>query len=414
MRIKNIPQTSQLNNQKSIKKYNIVIIGAGASGLLASIFLAKQNHNITIYEKNNKVGKKLLATGNGRCNVTNENIHLNNFFSHSDIKKINPILENFNYKKCKYFFNKIGVEFVNNEIGRVYPMSQNSSSIVDSLEYEALENGVTINLNSKVENIDYDGQNYIINENKKYDKLIIATGSTAMPKLGGDTSGYTFAKQFQHTIINPFASLVQLVSDNKNLDLITGVKIDGVVENKQGDILFTKYGLSGSAILDISRDISYKLQHQKSVKVTIDILPTFSKNKLVEMLLHRAKTLENRDIYSWLDGIVNKKLSRFIIITAKIPTSIKTAKFLNRKDILKIVHTIKNLEFNITDTKGFETCEVCAGGVILDDINLNTMESKLQKNLYFIGEVLDVDGDCGGYNLHFAWASGYTLAQNLR
>lgn len=402
-----------MNNLKNTKKYNIAIIGAGASGLLASIFLTKKNHTVTIFEKNNKVGKKLLATGNGRCNVTNENISLNNFYSHSDIQQINPILENFNYKKCKNFFNSIGVEFVNNEIGRVYPMSQNSSSIVDSLEYEALNNNVKIELNSKIENISCDEQYYIIN-GKKYDKLIIATGSTAMPKLGGDKSGYDFAKQFHHSTIDPFASLVQLVSDNKNLEMISGVKIDGVVENKQGDILFTKYGLSGSAILDISRDISYKLQHQKSVKVTIDILPTFSKNKLVDMLLQRAKTLASRDIYVWLDGIVNKKLSRYIIIESKIPENIKFAKFLNRKDILKIVHTIKNLEFNITDTKGFETCEVCAGGVILDDINLHTMESKLQKNLYFIGEVLDVDGDCGGYNLHFAWASGYTLAQNLR
>jgi len=403
-----------LNNNKNKKQYNIAIIGAGASGLLASIFLAKQNHHVTIFEKNNKVGKKLLATGNGRCNVTNENISLNNFYSHSNITQIKPILENFNYKKCKEFFNTIGVEFVNNDVGRVYPMSQNSSSIVDSLEYEALQNGVIIHLNTNVENIEYNNHIYTLNGDKKFDKLIIATGSMAMPKLGGDMSGYNFAKQFHHHIIDPFASLVQLISDNKNLDMISGVKIDGVVENKQGDILFTNYGLSGSAILDISREISYKLQHEKSVRVTVDLLPTFSKNKLVDMLLHRAKTLENRDIYHWLDGIVNKKLSRYIIIASKIPDNIKSAKFLNRKDILKIVHTIKNLEFNIIDTTRFETRELCAGCVTLDDIILHTMESKLQKNLYFIGEVLDVDGDCGGYNLHFAWASGYTLAQNLR
>ena len=413
MKIKSTPQISQLNKSKNIPNYNIAIIGAGASGLITSIFLAKKNHKVTIYEKNNKVGKKLLATGNGRCNVTNENININNFYSHSNINQIKSILENFNYKKCKNFFNNIGVEFVNNEIGRVYPMSQNASSIVDSLEYEALNNGVSIHLNSKIENINYDGKYYILSGNQKYDKLIIATGSIAMPKLGGDSSGYSFAKQFKHNIVEPFASLVQLVSDNKNLDMITGVKIDGVVENKQGDILFTKYGLSGSAILDISREISYKLQHQKSVKVSIDILPTFSKNKLVDMLLQRAKTLANKDIYQWLDGIVNKKLSRYIITVSNIPNNIQSAKFLNRKDILKIAHTLKNLEFNIVDTKGFETCEVCAGGVTIDDINLHTMESKLQKNLYFVGEVLDIDGDCGGYNLHFAWASGYTLANNI-
>lgn len=413
MTIQHTRQTLQLNNHKQNKQYKIAIIGAGASGLLASIFLAKQNHQVTIYEKNNKVGKKLLATGNGRCNVTNENISLNNFYSHSNISQINSIIENFNYKKCKDFFHTIGVEFINNEIGRVYPMSQNSSSIVDSLEYEALQHGVTIHLNTKIDNIEYTNNSYTLNGDKKFNKLIMATGSTAMPKLGGSVSGYNFAKQFNHNIIKPFASLVQLISDNKNLDMISGVKIDGKIENKQGDILFTKYGLSGSVILDISREVSYKLQHQKSVRVTVDILPNFSKNKLIDMLLHRAKTLASRDIYHWLDGIVNKKLSRYIIIASKISHHIKSAKFLNRKDILKIVHILKNLEFNIIDTKGFETCEVCAGGVTIDDINLHTMESKLQKDLYFIGEILDVDGDCGGYNLHFAWASGYTLAQNL-
>jgi len=401
-----------LNNHTNKKKYTIAIIGGGASGLFTSILLAQKNHSVTIFEKNNRIGKKLLATGNGRCNVTNENIHINHFYSHSNTELIKPILENFNYKKCKNFFNSIGVEFVHNAIGRVYPMSQNSSSIVDSLEYEALNSGVVIELNSKIETIEYN-KKYILNKNKKFDKIIIATGSTAMPKLGGDSSGYHYAQQFHHTIIEPFASLVQLVSDTKNLEMISGVKINGTVENKQGDILFTKYGLSGSAILDISREISYTLQHQKSVKVTVDILPSFSKNKLIEILLKRSKILASKEISQWLDGIFNKKLSRYIILASKIPESIKSAKFLTRKDILKIVHTIKNLEFNIIDTKGFETCEVCAGGVVLDDINIHTMESKLQKDLYFIGEVLDVDGDCGGYNLHFAWASGYTLAQNL-
>lgn len=276
MKEKNIRPILPLNNSK---KYRIAIIGAGASGLFASILLAK-NHSVTLYEKNNKVGKKLLATGNGRCNVTNENISLNHFYSHSNIVQIKPLLEKFNYQKCKEFFQNIGVEFVHNEIGRVYPMSQNSSSIVDTLEYEALQNGVKIHLNTKVENIEYDNNSYTINKDKKFDKLIIATGSNAMPKLGGDMSGYDFAKQFHHNIIDPFASLVQLISDHKNLDIISGVKVDGAVENTQGDILFTKYGLSGSAILDVSREISYKLQHQKSVKVTLDILPSISKTNL--------------------------------------------------------------------------------------------------------------------------------------
>ncbi len=391
----------------------VAIIGAGASGLTSSIFLSQKNFDVTIYEKNNKVGKKLLATGNGRCNVTNENISLKNFYTHGDKSTIKQILNLFDYHKCKKLFSNIGVELTKGENGRMYPMSQNSSSVVDSLEYEALRNGVKINLNSEISTIKYINNTFILNDEYKFDKLIIATGSIAMPKLGSSNSGYIFAKQFNHKTIEPFASLVQLVSDNKNLDMISGVKIEGLVNNIKGDILFTKYGLSGSAILDISRDISYKLQNEKNTKVSVDILPSFSKDKLVEILSNRVKTLGHKDINLWLDGILNKKLARYIIQTSNIANNIKYAKFLNKKDILKIVHTIKNLQFNIVDTKGFETCEVCAGGVEIEQINLKTMESKLQKSLYFIGEVLDIDGDCGGYNLHWAWASAYTAANAI-
>ncbi len=405
---KSTQQTSQLNN-----KINIAIIGGGASGLLASIFLTKNNFNITIYEKNNKIGKKLLATGNGRCNITNTDISLNNFYTNSDKSFLKNILHSFDFYKCKQFFNNIGIEFTQGEKGRIYPMSQTASSIVDALEYTALQNGVKINLNSEIENINYKDNKFILNNKSQYDKLIIATGSVAMPKLGSNDSGYKFAKQFNHTLIEPFASLVQLVSDNKNLDMISGVKILGCVDNRQGDILFTKYGISGSAILDISRDISKKLQHQKNIKLTIDTMPTISKNKLVDMLTQRVKIIGDKDIYSWLDGLQNKKLTKYIMLNSNISSSIKYAKFLNRKDILKIVHTIKNLEFNIIDTKGFDSCEVCAGGVDLSQIDLKSMQSKKQKNLYFTGEVLDVDGDCGGYNLHWAWASGFICANSI-
>ena len=398
--------------QSQRSNHNIAIIGAGASGLITSIFLAKQNFNVTIYEKNNKVGKKLLATGNGRCNITNTTLSLNNYYSNSDIKLINKILHTFNFQKCKQFFNNIGIEFTEGENGRIYPMSQTSSSVVDALEYLALQNNVTINLNNEITNIDCINNNFII-DNHNYNKLIISTGSIAMPKLGSTDSGYKFAKQFKHDVLEPFPSLVQLISSNKNLDMISGVKIQGSVNNKTGDILFTKYGISGSTILEISREVSEKLNFTTTVKLTIDTIPYISKNKIIEILLQRVKILGDKDIYSWLDGILNKKLARYILENSHISNNIKYAKFLNRKEILKIVHTMKNLEFNIIDTKGFDSCEVCAGGIDLAQIDLNTMESRKQKNLFFTGEAIDVDGDCGGYNLHWAWASGYTCASGI-
>ena len=396
------------------RKTKIAIIGAGASGLFSSILLSSKGFEVTIFEKNNKVGKKLLATGNGRCNITNQNIQLANFYSNSDISLIQKNLDNFDYSYCKEMFNRMGIEFKNGQSTRMYPLSLSSSSVVDILEYESLKEGTKIELNSEITDIQYSKNQYILNQSQKFDKLIIASGSIAMPKLGSSESGYQFAKKFKHKIVPPIPSLVQLVSDKKNLDVVTGVKIEAVIDKKRGDFLFTKYGVSGSLILDISRRVSKELQSSKSTKIIVDTMPDFSYTQLVELLTKRKEHLKDKELNLWLDGIMNKKLAKFIILNSNIASHIKYAKFLSQNDIKKIVKTIKNLEFNIVDTKGFETCEVCAGGIKLSEIKLENMESKYQKDLYFIGEVLDVDGDCGGYNLHWAWSSSYTVATNMQ
>lgn len=394
---------------------SVAIIGAGASGLAASIFLASQNIKISIFEKNNKIGKKLLATGNGKCNVTNKNISLENFHtSYYEKKELKKLLHTFNFEKCKKFFSTLGVEFLYRENGRAYPMSSSSASIVDALIFKTEQLGINIILNTPVESINFESEKFIINKKEKFDFVILATGSIAMPKLGGTDSGYNLAETFKHTIIPPQPSLVQLVSNNKNLDIISGIKLTGTVKNHTGDILFTKYGISGSAILDISREIALDLQEKGSIKLTIDIAPEFSKEKLKSLLQQRIKTQGEKKISLWLDGIFHKKLSQYLIQEAKLSSNIEYGNQLGTKDINKLVHLIKALPFTITDTKGFDFCEVCSGGIDLYDINLNTMESKKQKRLYLIGEVLDIDGDCGGYNLHFAWASAYCVANSIK
>jgi predicted Rossmann fold flavoprotein len=239
-----------------------------------------------------------------------------------------------------------------------------------------------------------------------------------MKKLGASDSGYLLAKSLKHKITPILPSLVQLKSSNKNLDIITGVKIEGDIKlnNKKlqyGDFLFTKYGLSGSAILDISRQISFKVLEKKEISLTIDLLPQMDKNILINILSKELKKNPNKDLILWLNGLINKKLAKYIILNSKIPTNIKYIKFLSPTHIKKVVDMIKNLPFIIIDTQGFESCEVCAGGVDTKDINSKTMESKIQKGLYFIGEVLDVDGDCGGYNLHWAWGSGFLATQAI-
>jgi len=395
-------------------KTKIAIIGAGASGLFSAIILSSNGFDVTIFEKNNKIGKKLLATGNGKCNISNKDLSIKYF--HTNNKKnrnfIKNILNNFDHNSCKQFFKKIGIEFIYRENGRAYPMSQQASTVVDLLEFEALSNGVNIKLDSEIESIKYSDNKYVLNNNSEFSYLIISTGSIAMPKLGATPCGYNFAKQFGHNIIKPFSSLVQLISDNKNLDIITGVKVDAKVDNVYGDILFTKYGLSGSAILEISRKISAKLQNQNSHKITIDLLPNIASEDLHEILSSNIKKNKNQPLDLWLNIVINKKLAKYIISSVSLPKTIQYANDLNNDNISIIVKTIKHLPFSIVGTKGFDSCEVVAGGVDLDTINEN-LESTLQKNLYFIGEVVDVDGDCGGYNLQWAWASAYVCAINL-
>lgn len=390
----------------------IAIIGAGASGLITSIILASNGIKVIVYEENSKVGKKLYATGNGRCNITNKNISINNFYSFSN-GFIDYILDSFTFEDCKNFFSKLGLEFTINKQGRVYPLSLQSSSVVEILEEKAKSYGVEFKLNTKVDNIKYINNMFRLNNKYNYSNVIIATGSKAMFKTKDINKGYEFAKSFGHNIIEPFPSLVQLVSDDKNINIANGVKIDGIVDGVKGDILFTKYGLSGSAILDISRNISQKLTKQKNILVKIDTLPSLSYEEILNILLKNIKNNGAQDIYLWLNSIINKKLAKYIVIKSTIPQNIKYTNFLTPTHIKQIVKTIKELKINIVDTKGSANAEVLAGGVDLKDIDKKTMSSKNKDGLYFVGEVLDVDGDCGGYNLHWAWGSGYICANSI-
>jgi predicted Rossmann fold flavoprotein len=394
---------------------SVAIIGAGASGLLAATYLSRANIPVTLYEKNHKLAKKLLATGNGKCNITNHSITIHNYHSSSELHSFQSCIDKFDFLKCEQFFSSLGIPFTHNEQGRVYPLSLSAASIVDAFEFELKQNNAKTYLNTCVETIEFDQSKglFLLNEKDYYKYLIIATGSGAMKKLGSSTSGYEFAQKFGHDIIEPFPSLVQLECSNTNLDIVKGLKITAKVNNTVGDVLFTKYGLSGSAILDISRDISYKLQFEKNVNITLDIFPQYSKEKLLQILKKRQQQLGNRDIIFWLDGLLHKKLSHYIILHLKLNTKVACANDLSIKQLRSIVHCLKSLPFSVFDTHGFEHCEVAAGGINTTQIDAKTMESRKQKNLYFTGEVLDIDGDCGGYNLHFAWSSGYVASQNI-
>jgi predicted Rossmann fold flavoprotein len=401
----------------------IHIIGAGASGLISSIQLAKKGFDVVVFEKNHKAGRKLLATGNGRCNISNKDLSLQYFHSFTTNFPAYAISQ-FNHKKFIEFFNDIGLNFIEQN-NKIFPMSLQASSVVDILYEEAIQHNVKFVFDSFVQDIKYNNNQYeiLVNDKKYYScKLIIASGSGAMKKLGSSDSGYNIAQKFNHNIIKPFASLVQLISDDNLIHKLQGVKTFANIQlyinnkytkNRFGDILFTSYGVSGDGILAISKDVAFSHTQNKQTKLIVDILPNIEKNKLINILEKQKKVLNpNKKIEFLLESIINKKLIKFIYKKANI---IKThIKHLTKKDILNIVFCIKNITINIINTKGFEYAEVVAGGVDVKDIDNKTMQSKLQKELYFCGEVLDVDGTCGGYNLHWAFASGFVLAKNIK
>ena len=400
-------------------KKQIAIIGAGASGLVGAIVAARKGCKVSVYEKNNKIGKKILATGNGRCNVTNKNIVLSNYHGLNP-SFVNPSLNRFNSSTCKTFFEELGIELSEGQNGRLYPRSLQSSSIVELLGYECKRLGVEFFLESQVASIDKKGQKFSLHVNEKVvlvDKVLVATGGLAMPTLGSSDSGYRFAQKFGHSIVPTHASLAQLVC-KEDLKSISGVKVEGSIEvyedgqNKtmaNGDILFTNYGISGSAVLDVSRVACHALLLKRSLHVKIDLMPTYSKEQLKNLLKKRLKYANAKSVSLWLDGFINSKLAKFI----EKSLHVKNAEDLNNKELTKLVYALKNLTLHVNDTKGFKSAEVTAGGINTNEINPQTMESKLQKGLYFTGEVLDIDGDCGGYNLHWAWASGYSAAHSL-
>lgn len=394
-----------------------VIIGAGASGLIAAIEAAKRGLHVKVFDKNNKVGRKILATGNGRCNITNQTIMPEHYHSRQP-SFVKPVLHRFSTQTCVRYFRELGLEIREGERGRLYPMNFQSSTVVDILTHACLSLGVEFCLDTKVEKIERQGSKFSLHVNNTTDvcdACVVATGGMAMPKLGSCDSGYVFAKAFGHHIVSPFPSLVQLVCDDKAIHALSGVKIEGLVkvmvdkecvQEALGDILFTNYGISGSAILDISRVVASTLQTAKEVTIELDLMPTLSKEALENVLQKRLHFAGDKTLLLWLEGMMNKKLAPFIAKQASLG-SIEYASKIGIKEIKKIAYALKHCSVQINDTKGFESAEVTAGGIDVREINAESFESKLVKNLYFCGEVLDVDGDCGGFNLHFAWASGY-------
>lgn len=405
----------------------VVIIGAGASGLISSIFARKNKNDVTVLEKNEICGKKILMTGNGRCNFWNEDQNLVHYRS-NNFEKIEKILNKNNQIKILDFFKKIGIEpKIKN--GYYYPYSNQAVSIQQALILEAQKQGVKIRNKSNVIDVKKNKNEFEIflenGEKIKSDVVIIATGSKAVPKTGSDGLGYELCRKFNHSIIKPLPALVQLKTGGKFLKEWAGIRADvsiGLIENnkkiaeEKGEIQLTNYGISGICVFNLSGRVSRGLEENKKEKVQINFLKGLNIKTLDEFIIwldNRDEVMKNRTIYQLLEGVLNYKLVNVLLKLSKVRSQDKWKDIDNNLKIA-IAKNIVSLELDIIGTNSFEQCQVCSGGVPLCEINEYTMESKKENGLYIIGEVLDVDGDCGGYNLEWAWITGMVSGTNIQ
>ena len=377
----------------------IIIIGSGASGLAAGISLLRCGYDVTILERNNISGKKLLLTGAGRCNFFNSDQNIVHYHS-SDKDILAKIITSDNIHLVEDFITSLGI-VPKVKDGYYYPFANQAYNMKELLERTYLDLGGKIKYNYLVEKIEKKNSLFLVNDNISCDKLILATGSKAYKMTGSDGIGYQLAKKFNHHIVKVLPSLTSLITREKTN--LKGVRVDakvtlyedGVkVREELGQVQFTDYGLSGICIFNLSYYAVKGLNKNKKEVITIDLMPFMDK-----------VSFKNKKVYDLLLGFLPNKMIDYILKTLDISKDVCYEDLSNDKK-QELTKILKEMEFNITSYKEFDFSQVCSGGVSLREINPLTMESIFVKNLYIIGELLDVNGDCGGYNLTFAFLSG--------
>ena len=390
----------------------IGIIGGGASGMAAALAAAENpDVQVILMERQARVGRKLGATGNGRCNLTN--LHAAQGGFHGDEASFADFaVSQFPPEKMLEWFSSLGLFTVAEESGRVYPYSDQANSVVDVLRFALEKENIEVKLGFEAEKIKKTADGFRVESGEETvvcDKLIIACGGLAGTKLGGTMSGYKFLRGLGHKCTKLRPTLVQLKSSWNGCTGLKGVRCNchaAIFHNGQlhsesaGELQFTEYGLSGPVIFEISRDVC---QEKGDWVCKLDFLPHISTENLEAELLRRRDT--NLPASELLTGILHNRLGRVLTQAAGISAHAPIRQ-LEDWEIREVARTVKGFDVALTEPMGMDSAQVTAGGILTTDFDPNTMESRLVPGLYACGEVLDIDGDCGGYNLQWAWSSG--------
>jgi predicted Rossmann fold flavoprotein len=394
----------------------IGIIGGGASGLMAACFAAGGNSSVALFEKQKKIGRKILVSGNGRCNITNRRMHPEKYHGR-DPRFVSHILSRFGLSDSIGFFGTAGIPFTEERDGKLFPASLQAQSVVKMFEYELGRRNVEIKIHRKIERLQERKGRYMLitagREEYEFDSVILSAGSCAFPPAGGSRSGYELALGLGHTVHEPFPAILPISLPLKILHRLQGVKWDcgirvegirGTSASSQGEVLFTGYGISGPASLEVSREVNRLVITNSPPDIIIDFFPECSGNEL----MGRLEGL-------WGDGSKGTSFSLIGLIKHPIPEVLctiagidphKPVGRLSREEKTALVAAMKGLRLRPGKPRGFDEAVVAAGGVDVGEVDPSTMESRLHKNLFITGELLDIDGDTGGYNLQFAWSTG--------
>ncbi len=401
----------------------VIIVGGGAAGMMAAIAARRQGAAVTILERNPRIGKKLLVTGNGRCNFTN--IYADSACYYCQ----NPGFAAAAFARQDVpatiaFFEELGIAHKVEDLGKVFPMSDQASSVLDVLLYELNQCGVLVICDAQVTGITPKRQGFTLSTaaGSQYfaDSVILAAGGKAMPSTGSDGNGFALAERLGHSVIEPFPGLVQLKLEGSFFKQIEGVKFVGTAEllsgrqsiaKDKGDILFGNYGVSGPPILQISRQAGQLLRNNQPASLKLTLFD-MSQEAMDALLAARLAQAGAKTIEFSLVGLVNKRLIPVLLKQAGISDSRRPAAELSRREREKLSGILTDWRLPITGTKGWTSAQVTAGGVDTAEINPETLESRRVKGLYFAGEILDIDGQCGGFNLQWAWSSGCVAGQH--
>ena len=400
----------------------IMVIGGGASGLMAASAAKRQSPDtrVIVIERLDRVGKKILATGNGRCNFSNINTSPANYYG-NDPSFVNNALKEFTVDDTVNFFNSIGVFPREEQEGKLYPYSLQASAVLDALRMHCEGLGIEFITQKKVVEISVKkGALRAIFENgerMRADRIILAAGGCADPALGSDGSGFEILKKLGHTITPLSPALVQVKTETAAIKGLSGIKIEGlatliqkdtVVSSEYGEVLFTDYGLSGPPIFQLSAKMPFK----KNMVISLDFMHEYAQNHLYDILEGRKNALGEQTMETFFVGLLNKRLGNLVARRAGIEKLSFPVNKLDKDLLWNMARIIKDYRIEVTGLNGFKNAQVTAGGASTREFSPYTMQSKITEGLYCCGEILDIHGDCGGFNLQWAWSSGHLAGIN--